>query len=82
MYILALLVLFSLLVCIVWLCAIHGCEIGSYQRAVVETEHLRVSGSRRGKYALSYSSDDDLSSLVVDVEGQMSRFVAIECVAD
>ena len=36
---------------------------------------LHVSGSRRGKYALSYSSDDDLSSLAVDVEGQMARFV-------
>ena len=31
--------------------------------------------SRRGEYALSYSSDDDPSSLVVDVEGQMARFV-------
>ena len=37
---------------------------------------LRVSGSRRGKYALSYSSDDDPSSLAVDAEGQMARFVA------
>ena len=36
---------------------------------------LRVSGSRRGKYALSYSSDNDLSSLAVDAEGQMARFV-------
>ena len=30
---------------------------------------LRVSGSRRGEYALSYSSDDDPSSLAVDAEG-------------
>ena len=36
---------------------------------------LRVSGSRRGEYALSYSSDDDPSSLAVDAEGQMARFV-------
>ena len=36
---------------------------------------LRVSGSRRGKYALSYSSDDDLLSLAVDAEGQMARFM-------
>ena len=36
---------------------------------------LCVSGSRRGEYALSYSSDDDPSSLAVDVEGQMARFV-------
>ena len=36
---------------------------------------LRVSGSRRGVYALSYSSDDDPSSLAVDAEGQMARFV-------
>ena len=28
-----------------------------------------------GEYALSYSSDDDPSSLAVDVEGQMTRFV-------
>ena len=35
---------------------------------------LRVSGSRRGEYALSYSSDDDPSSLAVDAEGQMARF--------
>ena len=36
---------------------------------------LRFSGSRRGEYALSYSSDDDPSSLAVDTEGQMARFV-------
>ena len=36
---------------------------------------LRVSGSRRVKYALSYLSDDDSSSLAVDAEGQMARFV-------
>ena len=35
---------------------------------------LRVSGSRRGEYALSYSSDNDPSSLAVDAEGQMARF--------
>ena len=37
---------------------------------------LRVSGSRRGEYGFGYSSDDDLSSLAVDAEGQMARFVA------
>ena len=36
---------------------------------------LRVSRSRRGEYAFSYSSDDDPSSLAVDAEGQMARFV-------
>ena len=30
---------------------------------------------QRGEYALSYSSDDDPLSLVVDAEGQMARFV-------
>ena len=37
---------------------------------------LHVSGSRRGEYGLSHLSDDDLSSLAVDAEGQMARFVA------
>ena len=36
---------------------------------------LHVPGSRRGEYALSYSSDNDPSSLAVDAEGQMARFV-------
>ena len=36
---------------------------------------LRISGSRRGGYALSYWSNDDPSSLSVDAEGQMARFV-------
>ena len=36
---------------------------------------LCVSRSRRGEYALSYLSDDDPSSLAVDAEGQMVRFV-------
>ena len=36
---------------------------------------LCVSGSRRGECALSYLSDDDPSSLAVDAEGQMARFV-------
>ena len=36
---------------------------------------LRVSRSRRKEYALSYSSDDDPSSLAVDAEGQTARFV-------
>ena len=34
---------------------------------------LRVSGSRRGEYGLG---NDDLSSLTVDVEGHLARFVA------
>ena len=37
---------------------------------------LRVSRGRRGEYGLRCSSGDDLSSLVVDVEGQMAKFVA------
>ena len=36
---------------------------------------LRVSRRRRGEHALNYSSDDDPSSLAVDVEGQTARFV-------
>ena len=36
---------------------------------------LRVSGSRRGEYALSNSSNNDPSSLAVDEEGKMARFV-------
>ena len=36
---------------------------------------LRVSGSTRGEYALSYLSDNDPSSLAVDAEGQMASFV-------
>ena len=36
---------------------------------------LHVSGSRKEEYALSYSSDDDSSSLEVDVEGQMEHTV-------
>ena len=36
---------------------------------------LCAPGSRRGEYALSYSSDNDPSSLAVDAEGQMARFV-------
>ena len=40
------------------------------------TERLCVSGSRRGEYDLISSSDDDLSSLAVDTEGQTARFVA------
>ena len=35
---------------------------------------LRVSGSRRGEYALNYSSNDNPSSLAVDTEDQMARF--------
>ena len=30
---------------------------------------------QEGEYALSYSSDDDPSSLAVDAEGQTARFV-------
>ena len=37
---------------------------------------LRVSESGRGEYGWSYSSDDDLSSSVVDAEGQMAIFMA------
>ena len=36
---------------------------------------LCVSGSRRGEYALSGSSDDDPWSLAVDAEGQIATFV-------
>ena len=36
---------------------------------------MRVSQSRRGEYALSYSSDDNPLSLAVDAEGQTARFV-------
>ena len=37
---------------------------------------LHVSGGSREEYGLSYSSESDLSSLVLDVEGQMAIFVA------
>ena len=38
---------------------------------------LHVSESRRGEiWLLSYLSDNDQSSLAVDVEGQMAIFVA------
>ena len=33
-------------------------------------------GARKGNMNSSYSSDDDSSSLAVDAEGQMARFVA------
>ena len=36
---------------------------------------MRVYWRRKGEYALSYSSDDDPSSLAVDAEGQLARFV-------
>ena len=38
----------------------------------------------KGIPILSYSSNDDLSSLVVDADGQMARFVTktLRCVAD
>ena len=29
------------------------------------------------EYGLNYLSDDDISSFVVDVEGQVARFVAL-----
>ena len=46
----------------------------TYQRDATEAE---CCVSRRGEYALSYLSDDGPSSLVVDAEGQMARFVTI-----
>ena len=59
---------------IVQLC---GCEVGrsDLPKNTIETEP-HVSGSRRGEYGLNYWSDNDISSLVVDTEGQMARFVA------
>ena len=45
----------------------------TYRRDAIEEE--RVSGNRRGEYALSYLSDDDPSSLAVRAEGQTARFV-------
>ena len=47
-----------------------NCEVA------IETKHFVFIWSRRGKYALSYWRDNDLSSLTVDAEGQMARFVA------
>ena len=38
-------------------------------------EHSSIAGSRRGEYSLSYLSDNDPSSLAVDADGQMARFV-------
>ena len=37
---------------------------------------MRVSGSRREEYGWTYWSDNDLSSLAVDVECQMPTFLA------
>ena len=37
---------------------------------------LRVFGSRREEYGWSYSSDDVQSSLAVDAEPQMAKFLA------
>ena len=37
---------------------------------------LLVSGTRRGEYGLSHLSDNNLSSLAVDAEGQTARFGA------
>ena len=45
----------------------------TYQRDAIETERY-VPGTRRGDYALSYSSNDNPSSLAADAEGQMARF--------
>ena len=47
----------------------------TYQRDANEAEHCVFLGAGEGNMALSYSSNDDSSSLVVDVEGQMARFV-------
>ena len=38
--------------------------------------YSRVSRSRREEYGWSYSSNDDLSSLVVDAERRMAKFLA------
>ena len=43
----------------------------TYRRDAIETKHWFLGG----EYALSNSSDDDPSSLAVDAEGQMARFV-------
>ena len=47
-----------------------------YQRAAVETKCVCVSDRGRGEYGLNYLSDNDLSSLAVDAEGEMTRFAA------
>ena len=76
--ILSLLVLFWCSVHIVWHCIINSCEVGrsDLSKGCYWDRTLCIYGSRRGKYGLSYSNDNDVPSLAVDVEGQMARFVA------
>ena len=46
-----------------------------YQKATSETKCCRFLGVGEAERGLSYSSNDDLSSLALAVEGQMARFV-------
>ena len=48
----------------------------TYQRDATEAERCVSLGAGEGNNKpLSYTSNNDSSSLVVDVEGQMARFV-------
>ena len=47
----------------------------TYRRDATEAKRCVFLGAGEGIYALSYLSDDDPSSLAVDAEGQMARFV-------
>ena len=47
----------------------------TYQRDAIETKRCVFLGAGEGNMPSSYLSDDDSLSLVVDVEGQMARFV-------
>ena len=49
----------------------------TYRRDVNEAECCVFLGAGEGNTPLSYTSDDDSLSLVVDAEGQMARFVTI-----
>ena len=47
----------------------------TYQTDATVAEHCMFLGAGEGNTPLSYSSNDDPSSLGVDEEGQMARFV-------
>ena len=47
----------------------------TYRRDVNEAECCVFLGAGEGNTPLSYTSDNDSLSLVVDAEGQMARFV-------
>ena len=47
----------------------------TYQRDATEADRCVFLGAGEGNKPLSFTSNDDSSSLAVDAEGQMARFV-------